>query len=251
MAATTDRSRGNARLRSTPPPGNVLARVTALGNAGFRLACPSVTFFLDPFVPGVSARNLPTPGDTGPTSVILVTHDHWDHLNVRAVLEAVAQGAVVIGPEPVIRILRRQASPERLLPLEPDEIGTQVSIDVLGARITAFRTSHGSAHNSYRVEVGAFRFFDDGDNESTSRLCSADLRGLDALFLCPWQGSGWAHFIEAIRPRYWFLIHLTDEEIRTHERGRFLPELSDHIPMEALALRPGASYDIAERKEME
>jgi hypothetical protein len=51
-------------------------------------------------------------------------------------------------------------------------------------------------------------------------------------------------FIERVNPRRWFLMHLTDEELRRQEEGTFLPELCDHVPLpdRLVTLRPGESY---------
>jgi hypothetical protein len=57
--------------------------------------------------------------------------------------------------------------------------------------------------------------------------------------LCPWQGSGWQAFIEALKPGHWFLIHMTADEVDQHERGEFLSGITDRVPMEPIALRPG------------
>ncbi|MDI6774800.1 MAG: MBL fold metallo-hydrolase [Verrucomicrobiota bacterium] len=220
-------------------------RVTALGNAGFLIVSRSASILLDPFiqlVPGVQPLGAAA---VGKNSSILVTHDHCDHLNVRAVIEAASCGAVVLGPEPAVRALSRHVPSRSLIQLDPDDVGGRADADVVGARVTAFRTSHSRAHNSYLVELDGFRVFDDGDNEHTNCLDRSAIRELDALFLCPWQGSGWVDFIEGIKPRHWFLMHMTEVEFAEHDRGRFLPELCDHIPMNPVALRPGALFTIA------
>jgi hypothetical protein len=109
------------------------------------------------------------------------------------------------------------------------------------ATVTAFRTYHGRGHNSYLVRAGGFAFFHDGDNEDTRPLDTAALAPVDALLLCPWQGSGWPEFVERLSPRRWFLIHMTQEEIAQHRAGRFLPDLCDRVPLpdRIVALAPG------------
>jgi len=217
-------------------------RLTALGNAGFLVTTGEYHIFFDPFIqitPGVPPLGAAAVDEK---SSIVITHDHWDHFNVRAVLEAISRGAVVAGPDPVIRQLSRQAPPRALIRLEPDDVGGRVEADLPGGRVTAFRTRHGQAHNSYLLEAQGIRIFDDGDNEHTENVERNAVQNLDALLLCPWQGSRWVEFIEAVRPRRWFLMHLTDQEIEDHERGRFLPGLCARIPMDAVAPRPGRSF---------
>ena len=230
-----------------PGPAAALLRVTALGNAGFLLSSGTTTLFLDPFIQASHGSQPIGEGLLAKDSSILITHDHWDHLNVRAVIEAAGRGALVVAPEPAIRTLSRQVAKRSLIQLEPDNVGVRATAEVPGARITAFRTRHGQAHNSYLVEMNGFRVFDDGDNEHAECLDRSALQNLDALILCPWQGSGWADFIEGTRPRHWLLMHMTEEEFVEHERGKFLSDLCDHIPMDPVALRPGRSIEIARR----
>ena len=35
---------------------------------------------------------------------------------------------------------------------------------------------------------------------------------------------------------------LTEEELADHEKGKFLPEICDHVPEGLMVLRPGHSY---------
>ena len=151
----------------------------------------------------------------------------------------------MIGTSEAVRGLRGLAAPDALVALEPAHGATAVKEFPWGA-VTCIRTSHGRAHNSYLVEADGFRFLHDGDNEDTRLLDARALGPIDALFLCPWQGSGWEDFVGRIEPRYWFLIHLYEEEIAAHREDRFLAELSDCVPDIApvIALAPGESFDL-------
>ena len=226
---------------------DVEARISALGNAGFLVSHGLVNILFDPFFQDVPGIERPANPALMKNAVILITHDHWDHLNVRAVIEAAAAGAVVLAPEPAIQKLGRRVPAEALIRMEPDDLGARTTTNVAGVNVTAFRTRHGQAHNSYLVETGSFRIFDDGDNEHTDCLDPSALQGLDALMLCPWQGSQWVEFIEKLAPRHWFLMHMTEEELDDHEHGRFLPDLCDRVPMDPIALRPGRSFVIRGR----
>jgi L-ascorbate metabolism protein UlaG (beta-lactamase superfamily) len=91
-----------ARLRKPPAPGEG-ARVTWLGHASFLVQIDGVTLLLDPVLgdrmgpAGVMGRNVPPalrPEELPHVDLSLVSHDHWDHLDVPT-LRAV--GAPVMG----------------------------------------------------------------------------------------------------------------------------------------------------------
>jgi L-ascorbate metabolism protein UlaG (beta-lactamase superfamily) len=185
-----------------------------------------------------------------PADLILVTHAHWDHFDAGKVAEASRRtAALVIGPASVIRAIRTMTPDSMRLQLEPplargSSPAACESARVREISVTAFRTFHSRDHNSYLVELPGFRFFHDGDNELTQRIDARALGRLDALFIGPWQGSGWVGFIEALAPARWFLMHLTNEELDLHAQGRFLPDLCDHVPEGLVALRPGESVTL-------
>jgi L-ascorbate metabolism protein UlaG (beta-lactamase superfamily) len=243
-----------------------VARVTSLGNAGFLVATPSHAVAFDPFawdLP-VLASAIADAGRSAPAAarerpkqidIIFITHSHWDHFD-RAKVAALASatGASVCGPSTVTRSLAGLLPPDRLLEAEPRPSAEERSrgahrapcrsFDVGAAAITAFRSVHSRDHTSYLVELDGVRLFHDGDNEDTTAYDRAAFRDLDLLMLCPWKGSRWVEFIEAIRPRRWLLMHLDEEEICRHREGRFLPELCERIPMEPDALSPGESIEL-------
>jgi len=227
------------------------ATVTSLGNAGIHVKCGKISFLIDPFFRGFEGRassqweGARRIEDAG---MILITHAHWDHFNPDEVANSANRtGAVVVGPAAVIAKLKGLMPARGLIEAEPrakDPSGKYacLKVEMAGMKVTAFRTSHGSGgHNSYLVEVPGLRLFHDGDNEHTDRFDFSTLVDLDALMLCPWHGSGWAAFIERIKPGHWFLIHMTADEIDEHARGEFLPQICDCVPMDAVALRPGES----------
>jgi len=189
------------------------------------------------------------PQDVTHADLILVTHAHGDHFDPRGVA-AVVRGtqATVVGPRTAIRALGKEGvAAERIREAEPPSCprggpAPWVSLDISGIRVTAYRTCHSPDHNSYLVEVPGFRFFHDGDNEDTRVLDVQALGSLDALLIGPWQGSGWVEFIETLRPRATFVMHLDDQELAEHEAGRFFPEICDHVPEGLIVLRPGQSW---------
>jgi L-ascorbate metabolism protein UlaG (beta-lactamase superfamily) len=216
-----------------------MTTVQSLGNAGFAVRHGEATILLDPVF-----LEAPAPDPGVRRALILVTHEHWDHLSPdRIAAEGARLGATVVGPRRVIRQLQRGiCGGLPLLEMEPPGPGASVRTVAAGIPVTAVRTVHGQAHNSYLVELPGFRFLHDGDNEDTGQLNRALLADLDALMIAPWQGSGWVDFIEGVRPRRWFLMHMSDEELDQHERGEFFPDLCDHVPAGLIALRPGQSW---------
>ena len=226
--------------------------VTALGNAGFAVTRDGACVLVDPFfegaprVPPVRSRDA---GSGRGLTLILITHDHWDHFNADKVIAAARNGAVVGGGQRVIRKLEGRVPAEALVELEPASPGPGekckgLSFQRAGAAVTAFRTFHSHGHNSYLVDMGGVRFFHDGDNERTQLVDPAALGKLDAVMLCCWQGSGWVEFLDALNYRHWLLMHLDEEELDAHERRTFLPPLCARVPRDAIALRPGQSLDV-------
>ena len=169
--------------------------------------------------------------------VILVTHAHLDHfLPGETAIVAEHTGARVVGPATVIDALKGKLPPESLIEMEPPRKSRQEPAASVHARlgavaITAFRTFHGRDHNSYLVEMPGFRFLHDGDNEDTRMLPPDALGRLDALFIGPWQGSGWDKFVDKVKPAKWFLMHLTTDELKQHDEGKFLPPLCRKVPL--------------------
>jgi hypothetical protein len=243
MGDRTDRA-------GVPRPAGARGRVVSAGNAGVAIEAGACVF-VDAFFCGAPRVGTPPVllaenGDRA--DLILVTHAHADHLDAAAVrLVAARTGAAVAGPRAVVAKLRRSKPPGELVELEPAEGRTppaSCSATIRGVTVTAFRTYHGSGHNSYLIECGGLRFYHDGDNERTQPLASEALGRVDAAFVCPWQGSGCAAFLERLAPPRWFLVHLTDEELDEQDAGTFLPGLMESVPPGLVVLRPGASCDL-------
>jgi len=230
------------------------ASVTAIGNEGFRVESGDRVVWIDAFYrPILSVGSAPAwkAEDVDRADLILVTHVHWDHFEMKAVVQAATRtGAMVVGPALVTDVLQERLRPEQVMELEPPERKAgkpgAATAEAGGATVTALRTFHSRGHNSYRVELPGFTFFHDGDNEDTRRIDAKALGRIDALFIGPWQGSGWVDFVEALSPRRWFLMHLNDEELEQHARGAFLPDLCDHIPLpdRLVVLRPDESCEM-------
>lgn len=232
-------------------PANVTIR--GLGNAGFEwtveTAARTTRVYIDAFfhpMPQVGTGPFIDGDQADPADVILVTHAHPDHgLPHQTVRAARKSGAVVVAPRAMIDRLERQLPPEQLRTLEPPERRRPYAhedVTVGAVQVRAFRTRHGPGHNSYLVDMDGWRALHDGDNERTQPYDIPALGRVDALFLCPWQGSGADAFVRTLKPERWFLMHLTEAELADHARGVFLPPAFSMPPAapEAVALAPGA-----------
>jgi len=229
--------------------------VRSLGNAGIQVTHGRLTLLVDPFFrgfEGVGTSQWEGAKQIERIDLILVTHDHWDHFSPEEVAKAVQRtGAIVVCPATVAGKLKGKVPKSSVIELEPRPAGGSgkykgLRVELPGLTVTGFRTSHARGHTSYLVEAPGLRFLHDGDNEQTQHYDRNELMHLDALMLCPWQGSGWVEFIEAIKPRNWFLIHMTVDELAEHARGEFFPGICDHVPMEPVVLKPGESREITE-----
>ncbi len=226
-------------------------KITSMGNAGVYLENDGGRVHIDSFfhaVPDVGGSPFLRGADAPKADVILVTHNHYDHLHPEETRDAaLASGAVVAGPAKVIHVMAKHLPAERLITLEPGERmqpPASFTTTIGGVVVTAFRTYHGNGHNSYLIEMGGVRIFHDADNEHTRPFDMGALGRVDVLFLCPWAGSGAGDFVERLKPGKWFLIHMTDEEIDQHRAGAFLPGLVSPVPEGVVALRGGESMEV-------
>ena len=226
-------------------------RVTATGNAGVLLENAAGRVFIDSFFlepSGIGGRPALSGVKIGNADLILATHAHLDHMSPRETLAALqVSGAVFAGPAEAVRLLAGRLPPERLIPLEPPERKkppASVAKRIGAITVTAFRTYHGRGHNSYLLDMGGCRIYDDADSENTQPYDPAALGDIDLLLLCPWAGSGAGRFVDRLKPRRWLLIHLTDEETAQHRNGAFLPALVDPVPEGVEALYGGETMEI-------
>ncbi len=226
-------------------------KITSAGNAGVFINADGVGIFIDAFfhrLPHIGGDPVFAGADAEDADLILVTHSHYDHLHPdELVSAALGTGAIVAGPADAIALVADRVPEDKLARLEPAERKRppeSVAAEFGPVRVTAFRTYHGRGHNSYLIEVGSYRIFHDADNERTQPYDLNALGRIDALFLCPWQGSGAGDFVARLNPGRWFLIHMTDEEIDQHRAGAFLPALIAPVPDGVVALRGGEVFEL-------
>ena len=226
-------------------------KITSMGNAGVYLENEGGRIYIDSFfhpVPDVGGYPHLRGADAAKADVILLTHNHYDHLHPEETRDAaLASGALVAGPAKVVHVMAKHLPVERLLTLEPAERQqppATFATAVGDISITAYRTYHGHGHNSYLIEMGGVRIFHDADNERTQPYDVAGLGRIDVLLLCPWAGSGCGEFVAKLNPGKWLLIHLTEGEIEQHLAASFLPGLISPVPEGVIALRGGETLEI-------
>lgn len=226
-------------------------KITSMGNAGVYIENEDGRIYIDAFfhpIPDVGGRPFLRGADAEKADLILVTHNHYDHLHPEETRDAaLASGAMVAGPAKVVHVMAKHLPVERLLTIEPGEREkppARFTTTVGNITVTAFRTYHGKGHNSYLIEMGDSRIYHDADNEFTQHLDTDILGKVDVLLLCPWAGSGAGDFVERLKPRKWLLIHMTDEEIDQHRADSFLPGLVSPVPEGVVALRGGETLEL-------
>lgn len=226
-------------------------KVTSAGNAGVFIQADGLNVYIDAFFHPVLHVGGPAAlkgADAEKADLILITHEHYDHIHPEEVqAAALASGALVAGPARAIQLLEHLLPADRLVVLEPAERKRppdRQKTAIRGIDVTAYRTYHGRGHNSYLLEIGQYRVFHDADNERTQPYDVEELGRIDVLLLCPWAGSGAGDFVARLNPGKWLLIHMTEEEIDQHRNGSFLPALISPVPPGVVALRGGESLEM-------
>lgn len=220
--------------------------IASTGNAGVYLKNSAGALYIDSFfhpIPDVGGRPHLRGQDAQPADLILITHNHYDHLHPEETRDAaLATGAVVAGPAKVIHVMARHLPAEKLVTLEPQERQkppARFEKRFGDIHVTALRSYHGNGHNSYLIEMDGIRIFHDADNEKTQPYEADDFGKIDVLLMCPWAESGCGDFVARLKPEKWFLIHLTEEEILQHRAQSFLPALINPVPEGVIALAGG------------
>lgn len=251
-----DRVLGRRRKAPPGPPAPAVApdlnlirsnglegQLTWIGHASFLGALGGRRFLIDPVfsdhagmlyrrsgVPGLRPDHLP------PIDVMMVTHNHYDHLDTAAV-RALADGVTVVAPAGLGEWFERQGR------RQIEELGWWDSIEVGGLRVTMVPARHWSRRQifdtnrswwgGYVVEAGGQRVYHAGDTASFDGFAEIARRfpELDAAML-PIGGYEPAWFMEhyhlnpeqagrafvelgarRLVPMHWGAFQLTDEPL--------------------------------------
>ncbi|MEM2929250.1 MAG: MBL fold metallo-hydrolase, partial [Thermoproteota archaeon] len=134
-----------------------------LGHAGFRIAGEEKTIYIDPFkIKGGPAADM-----------ILVTHNHFDHLSVDDIRRVSSRGTIIIGP-------KECEAKFRTLGLEYKIVKPGTSMDVSGVRVEAVpsynvgKSFHPKMDGKvgYVVTVGGVKIYHAGDTDRIPEMAS-------------------------------------------------------------------------------
>src|SRR5580700_7829041 len=100
--------------------------VTWLGQSGFLLRFPSATVLVDPFLSDRGERLVAAPDvrTLSAIDIVAATHEHWDHLDLPAIVKLLAlhPEMVVLVPSPILdQVLDAGIARERVRGVQPDE----------------------------------------------------------------------------------------------------------------------------------
>jgi L-ascorbate 6-phosphate lactonase len=122
-------------------PGAVA--LTWLGQSGFLLRFPSASVLVDPFLSDRGERLVPAPAleSLGSIDILAATHEHWDHLDLPAIVRLVElhPRMLVLVPLPIVdQVLDAGVASERIRGVQPDEVIVHRDL-----RITPVPARHG------------------------------------------------------------------------------------------------------------
>lgn len=158
-----------------------LASVTWYGQSGFRLAAGDRRLLIDPFLSERPDRRYPPPASAGQfadITLVLSTHEHADHLDLRFLREFTAANSVarIVVPAPVVAVAAASGlDPARLVGAAPGQVLTEA-----GVMVHALAALHGMGGDEpvvyefaphggparflgYVVEIGGIGFYHSGD----------------------------------------------------------------------------------------
>ncbi|AEM38958.1 hypothetical protein Pyrfu_1090 [Pyrolobus fumarii 1A] len=155
-----------------------------LGHAGFRIAWPGGTLYVDPYKVRVSPRD---------GRLVLVTHEHFDHCSPEDILRVASSGATLVAP----RVAESCAAKTGLkvvsvAPGDKLELGDVVIETVPAYNTNKFRAPGVVFHPKedgrvgYLIEVGGVRIFHAGDSDNIPEY--EQLRGRVDVALLPVSG---------------------------------------------------------------
>jgi L-ascorbate 6-phosphate lactonase len=157
------------------------ASVTWYGQSGFRLAAGDRRLLIDPFLSERPDRRYPPPASAtqfADITLVLCTHEHADHLDLRFLREFTAANSVasIVVPAPVVAVAAAGGlDPARLVGAAPGHVLNEAGVTVRplaalhgmggGEPVVYEFAPHGAPARflGYVVEIGGIGFYHSGD----------------------------------------------------------------------------------------
>lgn len=225
-------------------------RITWFGHSAFKVECNGASVIIDPFLAPAFKF---TQKDLGKADLVLVTHDHGDH--VGCAIDYCRENGVPLG----CVVGTAQALVERGLPknLVFGEIGFNIggSITVSGMTVTmsqAFHSSDSSVPVSYIIQMpDGFRFYHAGDTgifltmELLGKLYPLDLAMLPIGGYFTMDAYQAAHAARLLRARNVIPMHWGTFPVLAQSPDEFFEEMARTCPQaQCLRVKPGQALEM-------
>ncbi len=192
------------------------------GHASLRLMYKNKYLYIDPVGEYADYTSLPK------ADIILITHDHYDHLDIDAIKSLLSETTVIIANKDSIeKISKEFKSNNNLIELSLHSRVTEESYHIQA--FAAYNTTQGrdkfhpkDRDNGYLITMDNIRIYISGDTEIIED--DEQIRNCDILFLAvnqPYtmtieQACYWA---KKIRPRIFYPYHTTDTDLNSLQKA--------------------------------
>lgn len=224
-------------------------RVRWLGHAFFQITSPGgKVIYIDPWLEGNPSCPVPL-GDIVKGDLILVTHDHFDHVGQTMEL-AKKTGATVIGAVETVATLKENGLPEKQILFEGIGMNIGGTVNVKGIKVTMTQAFHSSATANpagyiMGMEDGKtiYHAGDTGIFQSMALL--AELYPLDCALLpiggvFTMDSSQASKAVDLMNPKKVIPMHYGSFPILEKSADRFKELVMSNTPeVEVVILKPG------------
>ena len=194
-----------------------VVKITPIYHASIMIEAGGKVIHVDPFGAG-HYDGLPA------ADLILITHDHGDHLDLRAIAKLRQPSTVIIGPAAI-----RQGVPEAVLLANGEKkVIDRWTIEAVPAYNLKRGPSAGALFhpkgrgNGYVLTYGGKRFYISGDTEGTPEMRA--LKNIDVAFLCmnlpytmPPEEA--AEAVRAFKPRIVYPYHYRGSDLAAFQKA--------------------------------
>ena len=248
------------------------ASVTWYGQSGFRLAAGDRRLLIDPFLSERPDRRYPPPASAiqfADITLVLCTHEHADHLDLRFLREFTAANSVakIVVPAPVVAVAAAGGlDPARLVAAAPGQVLSEA-----GVTVHPLAALHGMGGDEpvvyefaplgaparflgYVVEIGGIGFYHSGDGLVYPELPAALSALAPDVLMVPINGRDHiresrgivgnmneteaAWLCAAVEPSYVIPMHYDAIEGNTGDVGRFTALVHESAGRTAVLVPP-------------